>query len=371
MAAIRESLLAVLALFCMPLGAAAATQVYWTAYYSEYSTRSASRCDLNGDNAEALCSAQWGFKGVAIDFVAGTMYLAARGQGTIERADLDGSNREAVLTGVHPIGLALDLAAEKLYWADYTWANAVIMRSNLDGTGVETLTRHLGNGCQLEGLVVHVPSGRMYWIERKANRIRRANLDGSELQIILTCADHAGNSYDLAIHDGHLYWTDWLTRSINRADLDGGNVVEGVVSDIDSPVGLAIDHVAGKFYWVSDRDKSLRRANLDGSGVETIVSGVSNPYGVALNYDPSSLPVEDFVRIRGVSFSGPETIDISALARPGKPFVLESTGSLLSPFKDHAGAAQTSQPDGSLSWTVSVGQARQAYFRVRARDSGP
>jgi len=206
---------------------------------------------------------------------------------------------------------------------------------------------------------------------RSLNRIRRANLDGSELQIILTCADHAGNSYDLAIHDGHLYWTDWLTRSINRADLDGGNVVEGVVSDIDSPVGLAIDHVAGKFYWVSDRDKSLRRANLDGSGVETIVSGVSNPYGVALNYDPSSLPVEDFVRIRGVSFSGPETIDISALARPGKPFVLESTGSLLSPFKDHAGAAQTSQPDGSLSWTVSVGQARQAYFRVRARDSGP
>lgn len=371
MGALRERLVAGWVLFCTPLWVAAATQVYWTAFHSEYSILGASRCDLTGENVELLCSAQWGFKGVAIDFIAGKIYLAARGQGTIERTDLDGSNREAVLTGIHPIGLALDLAAEKLYWTDYTYAKAVIMRANLDGTEVETLTRHLGNGCQLEGIAVDVPSGKVYWIERSAKRIRRANLDGSGMEIILTCADHAGNSYDLAIHGGHVYWTDWLSRAINRADVDGSNVVGGVVSDLNGPVGLAIDHAGKKFYWVSDGDKSVQRANLDGSGVETLVSGVSNPYGLALSDDPNSLSEETVIRIVDIRFCGPEEVGVSALARPGGSFVLQSTDSLLNAFKDHGAAAQNCQPDGSLSWTVPIGQAPQAYFRIRSQQSEP
>ncbi len=51
---------------------------------------------------EELCTAYYGFEGVAVDFQNSKMYLAASHQNKIERADLDGSNREDLITSIHP-----------------------------------------------------------------------------------------------------------------------------------------------------------------------------------------------------------------------------------------------------------------------------
>ncbi len=50
-------------------------------------------------------------------------------------------------------------------------------------------------------------------------------------------------------------------------------------------VGLAVDAPAGKVYWTHGafQQGAIRRANLDGTNVETIVSGLTNPRGLALH----------------------------------------------------------------------------------------
>jgi len=70
-----------------------------------------------------------------------------------------------------------------------------------------------------------------------------------------------------------VYWTDWFSDTIQRADPDGSNV-ETLVSGLDDPSGLAVDDQAGKIYWANRMTGQVQRANLDGSDVG-VVSHVS------------------------------------------------------------------------------------------------
>ena len=62
------------------------------------------------------------------------MYWANGGrEPTIERADLDGSNRHAVIANVtRPTGLTIDYSLGLIFWVDIE--NQVIECANLDGT---------------------------------------------------------------------------------------------------------------------------------------------------------------------------------------------------------------------------------------------
>lgn len=88
--------------------------------------------------------------GVAVDVRAGNVYWTNTGNpkqndGTIERANLDGSNRKTIVpSGVTftPKQLHLDEQNEKLYWCDREGMR--VMRANLDGSSVETLVDSSG-----------------------------------------------------------------------------------------------------------------------------------------------------------------------------------------------------------------------------------
>ncbi len=47
---------------------------------------------------------------------------------------------------------------------------------------------------------------------------------------------------------GKMYWTDFDADKIQRADLDGANV-EDLVTGLTDPFGIALDPAAGKIYW--------------------------------------------------------------------------------------------------------------------------
>ena len=70
-----------------------------------------------------------------------------------------------------------------------------------------------------------VLEGRMYWVERM--KIRRADLDGSNIQDLVTSSHRIerSNFYKsiaLDVAGGKMYWAD--KEKIRRADLDGSNI---------------------------------------------------------------------------------------------------------------------------------------------------
>ena len=182
--------------------------------------------------------------------------------GKIQRGDLDGSNIEEVVNR-EAASIALDATNGKLYW---TQENDGIFRANLsDGTNIEHLVRD--NIWSISGgrIALDVAGGKIYWTNGETNSIFRANLNGTNSEEVLKL--FVGTPLDIALDvaGGKMYWTQWQgNASISRANLDGSNV-ELLINPGDRR-GIALDVVGGKMYWTDGRD-GIGMSNLDGSNI--------------------------------------------------------------------------------------------------------
>jgi hypothetical protein len=77
-----------------------------------------------------------------------------------------------------------------------------------------------------------------------------------------------------------MYWTDYFGNDIRRANLDGTGQ-KTLVTGLSTPVGIALDFSAGLMYW-AERGGFIRRANLDGSGQQILVQQAGDAVGIAL-----------------------------------------------------------------------------------------
>ena len=116
------------------------------------------------------------------------MYWTDYGTDKIQRANLNGTDVEDLVTTELPVplGIALDVAGGKMYWTGTDDGAGKICRANLDGTGVEDLIA-IGTSylyC-FDAIALDVAGGKMYWTECSypAPKIQRANLNGQKLKI--------------------------------------------------------------------------------------------------------------------------------------------------------------------------------------------
>ncbi len=82
---------------------------------------------------------------------------------------------------------------------------------------------------------------------------------------------------------GKIYWTDDGIGNIQRANLDGTGV-QTLVTGLSNPRGLDLNISSSKMYWTAyDRGGKIQRANLDGTGVEDLVTGLSSVEALVLD----------------------------------------------------------------------------------------
>ena len=172
------------------------------------------------------------------------------------------------------VRITMKKQGDKIYWMDNT-----IRRALLDGSQIEDLVRIGSNAAA--GLALDVSSDKMYWAEYYADKIRRANLDGSQIEDLAVKLD---NPVWLVLDavGGKMYWIE--TGKIRRANLDGSQIEDLITTGLDEPAGLALDVSSGKMYWTDQGTSKIQRANLDGSQIENlIITGLSEPAGPALD----------------------------------------------------------------------------------------
>ena len=161
---------------------------------------------------------------------------------------MDGSGAEVLLSGAEPHGIALDVPSNKMYWVE--WASGKVRRANLDGSGAEDLVTD--ESSHPRGFALDVTGGKMYWTD-DAPRIRSANLDGSDTQDLVTSGLDHPTEIALALGGGKMYWTNETTGKIQRSDLDVGVAFEPIAlppseqvvgSEAGGVVGGPDDHEA-------------------------------------------------------------------------------------------------------------------------------
>ena len=260
--------------------------------------------------------------GIAVDVEAGHIYWTNMGSspsandGSIERADIDGTNRTVVVPpGVTftPKQIQLDKKNGKLYWCDREGMR--VMRSNLDGSNIETLveTGH-GDDDRLDarnwcvGIAVDVKGGKFYWTQKGNDnagqgRIFRAGLEIPKGQTpanrkdIEVLYDNLPEPIDLDLDLGNrvIYWTDRgdppRGNTVNRAPMDAASgkrkEPEIVFNHLMEGIGLSLDLPNNRMF-LTDLGGSVYSANLDGSNKKNIVFAEGNLSGIVYTEIPAS-----------------------------------------------------------------------------------
>ncbi|MCH7797809.1 MAG: right-handed parallel beta-helix repeat-containing protein [Planctomycetes bacterium] len=252
-------------------------------YWADSTDDKIQRANLDGTSVENVITAGLTAASyIAIDRAGGKIYWTDAGLDKITRANLDGTGvLDLITTGLsNPRGIAIDRAGGKMYWADRITLK--IQRANLDGTSVEDLVA-TGVGSDPRGIAVDSAGGKMYWTDQDLDKIQRANLDGTGVEDLVTTG--LNNCLDIALDvvGGKMYWTDKGDNTVERANLDGTGA-EVLVSGLVNPWGIGLDVAAGKVYWTDQgAPAKLQRANLDGTNVEDLITtSLTTPKGLAL-----------------------------------------------------------------------------------------
>jgi DNA-binding beta-propeller fold protein YncE len=175
--------------------------------------------------------------------------------------------------------LAAPLPAAQLYWIDAQG----IHRSELDATNQQLVA---GSTTGIRSMAADPVSGKLYWTTSDLSQglIRVANLDGSGVTNLLTGVERpAGIAVDHT--RGHLYYGSAVSQieKVFRSGLDGSNPQPWI--DIQDNEELFVDEGAAKLYKLDRDDDLLTRMNLDGTAVESIgddVDGLAHSMAVDL-----------------------------------------------------------------------------------------
>jgi hypothetical protein len=250
--------------------------------------------------------------GIALDVTAGQIYWTNMGStpsvndGSIERADVDGKNRQVIVPpGVTftPKQIQLDQKNGKLYWCDREGMR--VMRCNLDGSQIETLVE-TGRGDAdrrdqtrwCVGITIDHERKQIYWTQKGPDNGNQGGIFRAGLEIprgqtaasrsdIEVFFDHLPEPIDLELDHRHrvLYWTDRgdppRGNTVNRASIDAKpQAPEIVITHLMEGIGIALD-VPGDRMFVTDFAGSIYSAKLDGSGERNFLFAQGNLTGIA------------------------------------------------------------------------------------------
>src|SRR6266404_5438477 len=255
--------------------------------------------------------------GVVVDVEARHIYwtnmgVPNRNDGSIERVDLDGRNRKTIVPEggtFTPKQLHLEKETGKLYWCDREGMR--VMRSNLDGSKIETLVDSSQGDARpgkdqtkwCVGITVDPARGKIYWTQKGpekggVGRIFRANIaipggqtatNRTDIEVFF---DALPEPIDLELDPEKrvLYWTDRgdppSGNTVNRASIDAKPPApEILVTHLMEGIGIALD-LKGNRMFFTDLAGNVCSARLDGSEKKPLLFAQGNLTGIAFVEQP-------------------------------------------------------------------------------------
>ena len=119
---------------------------------------------------------------------AGRLFVLELSADRIHSMNPDGSDRKTIVTNCHlPDGIVVDAEAGHIYWTNMGIPNlddGSIERADLDGGNRRAI---VPQGVTHTPKQIHLDkeNGKLYWCDREGMRVMRANLDGSQVETLV------------------------------------------------------------------------------------------------------------------------------------------------------------------------------------------
>jgi hypothetical protein len=239
--------------------------------------------------------------------------------GQVLSVNPDGSDLKVIVSEGRrlPDGIVVDVEAGHLYWTNMGVPNAndgSIERANLDGSNVTHIVRP-GDTFTPKQLQIDRKSRKLYWSDREGMRVMRANVDGSNIEMLVdTSEGDARPGKDirkwcvgiaLDIEARKLYWTQKGPDNagdgrIFRANLEiptgqtpaNRKDIEVLYKELPEPIDLELDLANRMIYWTDrgdpPRGNTVNQAPMDpipGKGKEPkiVFNHLMEGIGIALD----------------------------------------------------------------------------------------
>uniref|UniRef100_A0A4W3JGI4 Low-density lipoprotein receptor-related protein n=1 Tax=Callorhinchus milii TaxID=7868 RepID=A0A4W3JGI4_CALMI len=168
----------------------------------------------------------------------------------------------------HAIAIDYDPVEGYIYWTDDEVR--AIRRALLDGSGAQTLVTTEVN--HPDGIAVDWIARNLYWTDTGTDRIEVTRLNGTFRKILISEGLDEPRAIVLNPVTGYMYWTDWGENAkIERANLDGSKRMILVNTSLGWPNGLALDYTENKLYWGDAKTDKIEVINVDGTDRRTLV----------------------------------------------------------------------------------------------------
>ena len=185
----------------------------------------------------------------------------------------------------HTIAIDYDTLEERIYWTDDE--ARVIRRAFLNGSSQEDLIS--AEVYHPDGIAVDWVARNLYWSDTGTDRIEVARLNGTLRRILID--EGLDEPRTIALHpsEGLMFWTDWgMNAKIERAAMDGSLRQVIVNTSLGWPNGLAVDFDSHRIYWCDAKTDKIEYAGFDGSDRQVLVSDhLPHAFGFSI--------LEDFV----------------------------------------------------------------------------
>jgi DNA-binding beta-propeller fold protein YncE len=174
-------------------------------------------------------------------------FLSLADHGRVESVNPDGTDLEILSSGKAdgPDGIVVDPQSKKVYWTNMgkvSLDDGSVQRIDLDGSNLTTIVPK-GGAFTPKQLKLDAKHGKLYWSDREGMRIMRSNLDGSNVDTLVVTGEGNEARKDAA------NWCVGMALDVERGTVywsQKGNGGDGRIfrANMEIPKGLWISHAA-------------------------------------------------------------------------------------------------------------------------------
>jgi len=194
------------------------------------------------------------------------LYWSNVDKNSIQRSNLDGTEKEDIALISYPQGLALDEDGGKLYVTET--GTPRILQIDLRNNSIVTLiTEALVDP---DDIVLDKHNNRLFWIDTGLKRIGYYMINEDKSGILIKELIDP-QSLQLDEKNQLLYWSDGQMGRINVTDLDSG-VTKILIDGLVHPTSVSFNEKHKLLFWVDTGSKKIQYSDLKGSNIKDLIS---------------------------------------------------------------------------------------------------
>ncbi len=251
-------------------------------FWTDDTDGTVSRYDTSDDSVTTIVSSLTSPAGVDVDEVNSRIFFGHNAG--FSRTSFDGSNRVNFGGSQTPYGVKLDDTPTYLYFAN---SFNSVKRIRISDSSLETLFTSNANG--VSDVAIDDSGDLLYWVSRNTGEVARGDETGSGSPTVLfDRPTDTVNFVEIDVAAGLIFWTEASGSEIYKANLDGTGT-PAVIRDLGAgaqTAGLALVTADEVVFVADSANGNIYRMDYNGNNINTVVTGLSEPTGLA--YIPES-----------------------------------------------------------------------------------